>query len=196
MNKKGKVAMEILMMMITIVVTSAIIFLLIQSGLISVRAENSDVSVLNAEFIPMGREGYLTIQDFNFCDFVDPGYNCIGESDSFPLGSQVHFLFVIESSTYNGDVMLVENYRIKGPNGELLLEVDEKNNFHYEISSDETKEQVTFKDFFVVGEELPEGEYTLELFIENPLLNKKTTLIKEFKMFYFEEDFFEEIDVY
>ena len=192
--KKGKVAIELLIMLVTIVVTSAIIFMLVQADIIKVKPGNSEVSILNSEFIPMGREGYLTIKDFKFCDYVDPGYNCISEGNTFNLGSEVHFLFIVESSTYNGEIMLVENYRIKSPTGEILLEVDEKNNFNFDFNSEETKELITFKDFFVVGEELTEGEYTLELFIENPLLVKKTTLVKKFQMesvnfegFYFEE---------
>ena len=78
--------------------------------------------------------------------------------------------------------MLVENYQIKGPNGELLLGVDEKNNFNFDLISNEKKELITFKDFFVVGSDLSEGEYTLELIVNNPLLNKKTTLVKKFQM--------------
>jgi hypothetical protein len=182
MNKKGKVAMEILVMLVVIVITSAILLLLIQGGIITVKAENEQVPILNTEFIPMGREGYLTIKDFKFCDFVDNNYNCIGESEDFFLGSEIHFVFVVESSTYNGDIMLVENYRIKSPEGNVLLNVDEKNNFNFDITSKERKELITFKDFFIVGSELGESEYTLELVINNPLLNKKTTLVKKFKM--------------
>ncbi len=181
-NKKAKIAMEVLIMMVVVVVTSAIILFLVQSGVIAVKAENEQVSVLNTEFIPMGREGYLAVKDFKFCGFIDANYNCISETDEFSLGSEVHFLFVVESSTYNGDIMLVENYRIKGPNDNLLLDVDEKNNFNYDVTSNERKESVTFKDFFVVGSELPEGKYILELLVENPLLVKKTTLVKTFTM--------------
>ena len=179
-SKKGKVAMELLIMLITVVVTSAIIFLLVQAGVLTVKMEAEQTSVLNTEFIPMGREGSLAVKDFNFCGFVNLNYQCIDEKEEFSLGSEVHFIFIIESSTSNGDIMLVENYMIKGPEGDVLLDVDEKNNFHFDIVSKERQELVTFKDFFVVGEELLEGEYTLELFVENPLLNKKTTLIKKF----------------
>ncbi len=179
-NKKGKVATELLIMLITVVVTSAIIFLLVQGGVLTVKMEAEQTSVLNTEFIPMGREGSLAVKDFKFCGFVDLNYQCISETEEFYLGSEVHFIFIIESSTSNGDIMLVENYMVKGPEGNILLDVDEKNNFNFDIISKERQELVTFKDFFVVGEELEEGEYTLELFVENPLLNKKTTLIKKF----------------
>jgi len=164
-NKKGKVATELLIMLITVVVTSAIIFLLVQAGVLTVKMEAEQTSVLNTEFIPMGREGSLAVKDFKFCGFVDSDYNCIAESEEFYLGSEIHFIFIIESSTSNGDITVVENYRIKGPEGNILLDVDERNNFNFDIISKEKQELITFKDFFVVGEELVEGEYTLELFI-------------------------------
>ena len=123
--KKGKVAIELLIMLVTIVVTSAIIFLLIQADVIQVKSGNAEVSVLNAEFIPLGREGYLAISDFNFCDYIDQNYGCVGKRNSFSLGSQVHFLFVVESSTYNGDVMVVENYPMLKSNESFNRLMDE-----------------------------------------------------------------------
>ena len=191
MNRKGKIAIEILIMLVTIVLTSAIIFILIQADVLNVKESNSEVSVLNTEFIPMGREGYLAIRELFFCDFIDESYQCISPGNNFELGNAVHFMFVVESSTYNGDIKLIKNYRIKGPSGELLLDVDEKNNFHFDISSEETTEQVTFKDYFFIGEELPVGQYSLELVIENPLLDKRTTLIKNFDVILIEDDFFQ-----
>jgi len=169
-------------MLVVIVITSALILYLVQSGTITVKAENNQVSVLNTEFIPMGRGGFLAIKDFKFCNFVDLNYNCVGETDSFFLGSEVYFWFVVETTTVNGQIMVVENYRIKGPNGELLLDVDQKNDFNFDIVSKERKESITFKDFFVVGSDLLAGEYTLELIINNPLLNKETTSVKKFQM--------------
>jgi hypothetical protein len=195
MNQKGKVAIEVLIMLVTIVLTSAIIFMLIQADVIKVKPGNSDVSVLNTEFIPMGREGFLAIRDFTFCDFISDDYQCTSPGENFALGSAVYFRFVIESSTYNGDVKLIKNYRVKDPNGNLLLDVDEKNNFHFDIKSDESKELITFKDYFFVGEELSEGIYTLELIITNPLLDKKTTLVKTFEVIYIGEDFYQSYDI-
>jgi hypothetical protein len=197
MNKKGKVAVELLIMLVTIVITSAIIFMLVQADVIKVKPGNADVNVLNTEFIPMGREGFLAIRDFTFCDFISEDYQCTapGENFAFALGNAVHFRFVVESSTYNGDIKLIQNYRIKDPNGNLLLDVDEKNNFHFDIKSDERKELITFKDFFYIGEELPEGIYTLELIISNPLLDKKTTQIKTFEVIFIGDDFYQSLDI-
>ena len=74
MNKRGKVITEILVMMIVIMLTSAIILFLVQSGLITVKAEGEQAPVLNTEFIPLGREGYLAVKDFKFCIYVDENY--------------------------------------------------------------------------------------------------------------------------
>tara|TARA_Y100000310_G_scaffold128143_1_gene127306 strand:+ start:51 stop:656 length:606 start_codon:yes stop_codon:yes gene_type:complete len=180
MNDNGKIATEILMVLITIVTTSAIIFLLIQAGTITVKEGGEDVSLLNANFVPLGREGRLVIKDFNFCNYIDENNNCLGGGEDFLIGGDIHFQFVVESTTFNGQIMLVKNYRIKGPDGQVLLEVDEKNNFNYDLQSEESKELVTFKDYFFAGEDLPEGEYVLDLIITNPLLDKKTTLSKNF----------------
>jgi hypothetical protein len=182
MNKKGKIAIEILIMMVTIIITSAIIFLLIQSDVIKVKSDRADVDILNTGFIPMGREGYLAIREFTFCQYIDETYQCVGPGDNFDLGGEVHFRFIVESSIYEGNIKLVKNYQITGPDGSVLLDVDEKNNFYFDGKSNEEKELVTFKDYFFVGDELLEGEYTLALVVENPLLNKKTTLSQNFLM--------------
>jgi hypothetical protein len=75
---------------------------------------------------------------------------------------------------------LVENYRIRNPYGEIILDVDQKNNLHFDVSSKERVEMVTFKDYFKLGNDLPLGEYTLELVIENPLLDKKVVRSEKF----------------
>lgn len=180
MNKSGKVITEILVLMVVIVLTSAIILFLVQSGLITVKAEGEQAPVLNTEFIPLGREGYLTVKDFKFCIYIDENYNCLLEKDSFFQGDEVHFFFVVESTTANGEIMLIENYRLKDPSGKVLVDIDAKNNYHFEMSSKDKQETVSFKDYFTLADNSEPGEYTLELVLENPLLNKKATLSKTF----------------
>lgn len=182
MNKKGNAMIELLVVLVVVVITSAVVLVLISSGIISVKAENEDVSLLNTEFIPFGQEGYLAVQNFQFCDSVNVEYQCLNQKDSFVLGEEVHFLFTVESSTHNGDVIIVENYRIKGPLGQLLLDVDAENDFYFDIKSGKATELISFKDYFVVGSSLPSGIYTLELVLENPLIQKKATVVKEFEM--------------
>jgi len=191
MKKKGAIAIEILIMLVTVVITSAIIFLLIQGGVLKVKSSNAEVNVLNTDFIPMGREGFLAITNFDFCDYIDDNYQCIGQGEDFALGSAVYFRFIVESSTYNGDVRLVKNYRVKDSTGKVLLDVDEKNDFHFDLKSSEKKESITFKDYFYVADTLEEGMYTLELVISNPLLDKKTTLTKTIQMIRIGDDFYQ-----
>jgi hypothetical protein len=180
MNKKAKIEIELFIVLIAVALIVGGLLLLIQSGIISVKADSSEI--LNTEFIPMGRQGSLLIQNFYFCDNVNEDYLCLGEKREFELGSEVHFLFMVQSSTFNGDIKLVENYRIRNPNGDIILDVDQKNNLHFDISSKERVEMVTFKDYFKLGYDLPLGEYTLELVIENPLLDKKVVRSEKFRV--------------
>ncbi|MDO8655930.1 MAG: hypothetical protein Q7K45_01715, partial [Nanoarchaeota archaeon] len=117
-----------------------------------------------------------------FCDSVDELYTCVGEKDVFRIGEEVHFRFVVESSTSNGEVRLVENYRIKGTDGTILLDVNDENNYLFNIQSNKKNENIYFKDHIIteIGDNV--GEYTIELLIENVLLNKKSTLIKKFNL--------------
>ena len=181
MNKYASIT-EFMVLLIMIVLTSATVLFLVKSGVVSVRADGEvdgrEVQILDVEFIPIGREGTLAIKQFQFCDSVDELYNCVGEKDTFKIGDEIHFRFVVESSTSNGEVRLVENYRLKSPSGEVLLEVDEESNYHLNLESAKKQELITFKDYFIVNPGSEEGKYTLELVMENVLLNKKSTLIK------------------
>lgn len=179
MNTHGASMVEFLVLLIMIVLTSATVLFLVKTEIVSVRAEGGEVSVLNTEFIPVGREGYLAIKEFQFCDAVDEVYNCLEEKSTFQIGEEVHFRFIVESSTWNGEAMLVENYRLKSPSGDVLLDVDEESNYHFNLQSTKRKEDIYFKDYFIVNPGSEIGEYTLELVIENPLLNKKTMLTEK-----------------
>lgn len=180
MNKKGGIVMVLLLMLVVIVITSAVVLILVKNEIIGVNPEYEDVSLLDAEFVPVGSSGSLVIKNFKFCGMVDEGYTCIGEGNSFSLGDDVHFTFIVESSTFQGDVMLIENYLIKGPNGDILLDIDEKRNYNFETASSDKLEAISFKDYFTAGFDLIEGEYSLELLIENPLIDKRARLVKNF----------------
>lgn len=183
LDKQAKIEFEVLLFMIAIVVVNALVLWMVQSGIVTVRADGAgEKPILNAEFIPYGREGYLTIKEFQFCSGVDEKYNCIEEQKKFIAGEEIHFRFVVESTTVYGKVALVENYQVKGPDGKVLLEVDEKSNFNFEAENAEQQHKIYFKDFLIteVGEQ--DGEYTFELIVENPLLDKKVVLVKEFEV--------------
>lgn len=185
MNQHGTILTEFLVLLIMIALTSATVLFLVKTGVVSVRADGADseeVQILDAEFIPIGREGYLAIKEFRFCDAVDELYNCIGEKDAFQIGEEVHFRFVVESSVSNGEVMLVENYRLKGLGGKVILDVDTNNNYNYNLQSQQKKQNIYFKDYIITEDGDPTGLYTVEFLIENPLLNKRVTLTKQFTL--------------
>ena len=181
-NHKGRVAIEVLVVLVAIVITSAVILFLVQSGIIAVKGQSFPEPILNAEFIPIQRDGFLAIKEFQFCGLVDDNYLCLEPSESFPRGAEVHFRFVVESTVQHGEVLMVENYKIKGPDGSIILDVDAKNNFNFDSKSQRKTEEITFKDYFVTTLQLPAGEYSLELLLANPLLDKKTRTVKKFEL--------------
>ena len=182
MNTKASVITETLVFLIVITLTSAIILFLIQSGIIAVKADNNDISVLNTEFIPFAQEGTLVLKDFQFCSFVDEKFKCVGEKEDFNLGEEVHFRFVVESSTVNGKVTLVENYRVKGPQGNIILEANHEDNDNIEEKSSSEKKIIPFKEFLISEKGDEAGTYTVDLIIESPLINKKVTVVKKFTL--------------
>jgi len=178
MNKDGKIVTQILVIMIIVVFVSALILTLVKTGVVEL-SEDEPQPILNTNFIPFAKEGSLVIKDFKFCSFVDENYNCIEEIDAFVPGD-VHFVFIAETTPINGEIMLLENYQIKGPDGEILLEAETKDSYYFEGKSKKQKESIFIKDFFTVFETNEVGEYTLDLFVENQLVSKKTTLSKNF----------------
>ena len=183
MNKKSQVV-KVLIFLVVIVLVSALTLLLVRFGIVTPKEGAEDVSILNAEFVPMGRGGSLAIKQFDFCGYVDERFDCFDVGNSFESGDDIYVRFLVESSVYNGNIMLVRNYRIINPDGMTILRLDEKNNYYFEGTSDEEKESVAFADYFPTTVGLMKGEYTIEVVIENPILEKKVTLSK---MFVFEK---------
>jgi hypothetical protein len=177
--KQGKIVMEFLIMGILVVFTSAIMLVLIQTGVLSVKAD-SDVQVIQTEFL-IQREGSMVIKEFEFCGAVDESYTCLDPKINFQMGDAIHFRFVVETSTSNGEVMAVENYRLRDPLGKILLEVEEEYDLAIRQASNKRSDSITFKDYFIVEDEAS-GQYTLDLVIENPLIGKRATLREEFNI--------------
>ena len=69
---------------------------------------------------------------------------------------------------------------MRNPLGEVVLQAEQKNAYNLELSSGRKTENVVFGEFFVLGEDIISGEYTLNIIIENALLNKKITVTKKF----------------
>lgn len=164
------------------VLISATILFLVKSGVIKTKDSGAEISVLNTEFLPIGRSGTLVLKQFDFCGYVDENYDCVRPGDLFYLGDSVYFRFVVESSSSNNEIFLIENYRLLSPSGKILLDVNEEENFYFNLPSNKNKEEINFKDFFIIGPEEETGEYTFELFLENPSIGKKITLTKHFLM--------------
>ena len=180
-TKKGGVAVESLLLLVTVVFTSAIIFYLIQSGIVAVEGSSGGSAAseqfLNVEFLPIEQGGTLAISDFSFCYRDDMNFEKLGcnfDRTLFFVGDEIHFSYEVISSSYLGEIFLTENYRVLGPNDEVILDVAAVNDIEYEA-----KAQVTFRDYFVLGKDERPGEYTLELIITNKLISKEAVLRKK-----------------
>lgn len=189
-NKQGSLAVQLLIIVVIMVISSVAVLLLVRAGILLPKATNEPI--LNTEFLPVGRGGELVVREFAFCEFVTDDYLCLSPKERFSLGDEVHFRFVAESSPNNGQLLLVENYRVRGPEGNTLLDVEEKNNFYVQAASMQNTEEVTIKDFFIIGSDEKPGQYTLELFLENPLIGKTVTITKTFALeepYYLSEEY-------
>ncbi|MBT3298547.1 hypothetical protein HN385_06480 [archaeon] len=183
-NKKGAIAIEALVVLVTIVITSSVIFTLVSLGVVGVD-ESSAVAqsdLLNTEFLGMGRSGQIVVDNFRFCSSNGALSGCLIESYYFYPGDEVHFFFEVESSTYADEIMIVENYELIGPDGGIILSVEAENDYYYEMESSKSTELVYFKDYFTLGSRSSSGEYTLNLYLNNPLIDKSTTLTKTFNV--------------
>ena len=182
MNTKGTGMIELLVFLIVVVVTSAAILLLVKFNVLALKTDSVQEPVLNTEFIPYAREGTLVVKDFSFCRSVDDAYTCLGAGAVFTFDQPVYYRFGVESSTYNGEIKVIKNYRIRGPSNDVLLEVGNDQQYQFDVSSTHDRETALFKDYFVIPSGLPAGEYTLELVVENPLLTKTATLTQKFSV--------------
>lgn len=168
--------------MIVVVATSALVLILVKTRTIVIRGDVSTEPILNTEFLPMGRAGYLALNEFDFCNFVDENFNCLNQQDEFYPSDDIYLRFVAESTVFNGEVIIVHNYRVKNPSGEVVLEAEQKSDFAFEMKSGRETELVVFSEYFNLGKEAQPGEYTVEMIVRNPLLDKEVTLVKEFKV--------------
>src|SRR3989338_7668727 len=82
-NRKGRIEVEVFVVLITIVITSAIILLLVKSGTLKVKDDVMPEPVLNAEFLPVGKEGSIAVKDVALCNYVDESLNCLSRQSEF-----------------------------------------------------------------------------------------------------------------
>ena len=188
--RKGGLAIESLLLLVVVLFTSAAVFYLVQTGIVSVEGSDSgsldanslENQFLNVEFLPIAKGGTLALQEFSLCytgDISSDGLSCIVQRELFFAGDEVHFSYEVISSSYLGEIELTENYRLIGPNGEIILDVAEISDIEYEARADEEVELVYFHDYFILGDSAEPGEYTLELIITNTLINKEAVLYQK-----------------
>jgi hypothetical protein len=177
--KKANLAVEILVIMVLVVLTVAFSLYLVKTGIIEVDSGPKE-SMLNLEFIPISKINLLSIENFQFCDYILGG-KCYA-NNQFYLPSEVYFVFSVKTDVHNGKIKLIENYRIKNSQGEVILEVDAADNFHFDLSSGAASENVFFTDFFSLSEDLEPGTYTLDLVIQDAISSKKVTSSKNFEI--------------
>lgn len=182
MNKKGGMVKEFLLVLVTVVFTSAIVFTLVSAGVLEVDQSSGSTSMLNTEFLPFGRGGELAVDNFRFCDFESNLDGCWEETELFYSGEEVHFAFEVISSTYMGKLVLIENYQLLDPEEEIILSVESENDYYYEIESSKERETIYFTDYFILGSDMGPGTYTVNLFVENQLLEKELVLTKTFQV--------------
>lgn len=180
MNKKGGMAITILVLLVVVVLTSATILLLIQYGVLNPSNEGFQEPILNADFLPFGREGAVVVKAFSFCSYVDDKYDCLEPRNSFDVGERVYFRFTVETSPYSGDIVLIQNYRLLGPRGNVILEADEKDSYHFNLQSEKGSEDIYFRDFIITEESDEPGLYTFELLLTNSVLDKSVKVVEEF----------------
>ncbi len=181
MHKKASAMVELLVLLVVAVLSSAVVLLLVRGGVLEVKSTPAEYEqVLNAEFLPYGEAGYLAVKESKLCGFVDTSFRCFDEKNEFQRGEKVYLVFLVESSTAQGQVQVVRNYRLLDPAGRVLLQLDQRNSYQFVQQSEKDFESVAFADFFATAADNLPGEYVLEVIVENPLLEKKVILTERF----------------
>lgn len=179
MNKKAFTAMEGVVVGIILLLIVTTMFLLSYLGVIPQRKyENTEV--LQADFIPYVREGKLVITDLKLCEALDAQKNCVNEKTTFTTPATVSVRAVVETTSTNGKVFLLENYVVRRADGTVVMAAD--SDLPFEMDSQMDNQQVLFTDFFTVSESMPTGRYTFELIVKDQLMNREVTAVRELKV--------------
>tara|TARA_Y100000310_G_scaffold124700_1_gene123461 strand:- start:76516 stop:77085 length:570 start_codon:yes stop_codon:yes gene_type:complete len=176
--KQAKIAMEILIILIVVVFTTALILALVNSGVIKVK-QGEEINFLNTDYIPLHHASSFSVSDFEFCYYVE---NFICEpADEFVFGDDINFLMTIDSSVIDNNVIITENYNVIDPNGQIIFSAEERGDYTFEYPSNQKVASFPFTDYLAIDYG-PAGEYTLEILLTNILLNKEIKLEKKFTL--------------
>ncbi len=186
MNKKGSI-IQVFVFLILVLLASGITLVLVQTDVISVKSGSGE-NVLNADFLPFYRQGELILKEIELCPYVNDDLTCDFSEEFYEPGSEIFIRFSVDTTPHNGYIMLVRNYRLLDPERKVILELDAKNNVDFEQQSVGEVETVTFVDKLATGFDYDEGEYTLDVIIENRLLDKKITAKETFTLEYMVEE--------
>ena len=184
MNKNGKVVVEILIFMIAVVMISAGVLFLIKTGFLNPQPENSEVNLLNTEFLPTGRDAGISLMEFDVCSYIQTNLFC-SKKDYFYTGETVFVRLIVGTSFTNGEAILDRKYTLLNSENQNILTLEASDNYQISVGNDEP---LMVTDEFILPEDLEEGTYLLDVLIENPLINKKVSGKKELALVKLPED--------
>ncbi|PIN73920.1 hypothetical protein COV20_02280 [Candidatus Woesearchaeota archaeon CG10_big_fil_rev_8_21_14_0_10_45_16] len=182
LSKKGGLLVQVLVVLIVIILTSGLILYLVSSGVLTPDPARAEVDILNAEFIPLERTGTLTIKEFDMCEFVDEELNCFHKTSEFQRGTNIYLRALVESTVFGGQLSVGRNYRVVDSQGKVILELEDTNQRDFDYDLEGTKENLAFSDTLFFEDEVPAGDYELQLIVENQLTMKQATLTRGFRL--------------
>ena len=180
MNKQGNWAIKVLLVLVLIVVVSGVTLSLVKAGVLTPSGDQEEV--LNAEFLPLGREGALDLRAFDLCSYINNDLDCLEKVDTFIAGDDIYVRFLVESSVENGQVSLIRNYRLIDPLGKVVYDIDERENYHVDMTSSKDKDFVGVADYIITEIDFVSGEYILEVVITNLYSEKEVRARKMFTL--------------
>src|SRR3989344_2235337 len=125
--KKGGIVTQILVMLILVIITTAVILYLVQTGIISPKPAGEEVDILNANFIPIGNDGVLVIKQLDLCRAVDDQLNCYVKTETFSIRDPLYIRALVTSTAVNSKLSLVRAYKITDFSGNVVLKLDQEN---------------------------------------------------------------------
>ena len=138
---------------------------------------------ISVTYLFFSNKSTLELKEFSTCKTISEDYVC-SEKNVFNFGDKIMLLFIVESSSKDGQINLIENYVVRNTKREIIYDSSSKESFELNIKTDKKKESVSAVDAFFVHGSDEYGEYEVELTVKNPIFEKE---IKEIKTFMIEK---------